>query len=199
VAAEALLEEDVTALLSWGTAGALHPELLPGSLLLPETVLSSRQTVFRTDASWRRRLVDRLGGDLDIYPDPLVESHAVVTTPQEKAVLREHCGASAVDMESASVARVARQARRPFMAIRAVCDPADRVLPAAALEAVDSRGRVRPVRLLRSLLRHPGELSHLIALTRDFRAALLTLSTVLRLTGAGLLSPQYTRNRPPSR
>jgi len=38
LAGRTLVKEGATALLSWGSAGALSTELFPGSLIIPETV-----------------------------------------------------------------------------------------------------------------------------------------------------------------
>ena len=46
LAAKALLERGVTALLSWGCAGGLDPKLSPGDLVLPKTVIAADQSAF---------------------------------------------------------------------------------------------------------------------------------------------------------
>lgn len=189
LAAETLLEKGVTALLSWGSAGGLYAALSAGSLVLPERVLSSDQVSFPVDAAWHERLSTRLSGHVDIHTGPIFQSSVVLRSPAEKTALFKKCGAIAVDMESAAVARVALQAKLPFMTMRAISDPADTALPASALAATDECGRLRPFRLLKNLVRHPRELFPLVRLGRNFRAAQSTLSTVVLLTGHRLLAP----------
>ena len=189
-ASEALIAEGVSALLSWGSGGALHPKLSPGNLVLPKSVIASQKNVFPTDADWHNRLVARLQNHLDIHSEPLAQSPSVLTSPREKSDFFYHNDAIAVDMESGSVAEMASRANLPFMAIRAIADTADMVIPASGLDAIDEYGRLRPMRLLSSLARKPSDLVLLARLSRSFRAARTTLETVVRLAGNDLLAFQ---------
>lgn len=189
LASEVLVEKGVTSLLSWGSAGGLLPALSPGSLILPERVLSSDQISFSVDAPWHERLCGRLSGHVDLHTGSLIQSPTVLRNPEEKLALFNQYGAIAVDMESAAVAQVALRAGVPFMAIRAVSDPAYMTIPPSAMTAIDECGRFRPLRLLQRLVRHPRELFPLVRLARTFPAAQTTLATVVILAGSRLLSP----------
>ena len=189
-ASRTLLEKGATALLSWGSAGGLAPELCPGSLILPKIIIASDRSVYHVDTSWHEGLCKRLKGQVDLHTEPLAESATVVRTPAEKAILFQQTGAIGVDMESAAVATVAREARVPFMAVRAVADPMDTTIPKCTLNGFDEFGRLNLLKLIRGLVRHPTELFPLIHLARDYRAAQRTLTFVMRLTGSDLLVPQ---------
>ena len=187
-ASELLIAEGATALLSWGSGGALHPKLSPGNLILPKSVIASQKDVFPTDADWHNRLVARLKNRLEIHSEPLAQSPSVLASPVEKSNFSNQNDAIAVDMESGSVAEMASRANLPFMAIRAIADTADMAIPASALNAIDEYGRLRPMRLLSSLARRPSDLVPLARLGRGFRAARTTLETVVRLAGNDLLA-----------
>ena len=187
LAAKALLEKGVTALLSWGCAGGLHPRVSPGDLILPKTVIAADQSVFYTDLDWHRCLHACLKGHVDLHTDPLIESPSVLTNFDEKLALSHRYGAVAVDMESAAVARVACQAGVPFMAIRAVADPPDMSIPLSSLAAVDEHGRVCLPRFLKKLLWHPADLFPLIRLGMCFHSARVTLKKVAHLAGKDLV------------
>jgi hopanoid-associated phosphorylase len=189
LASEGLVAKGVAALLSWGSAGGLHNALSPGSLILPEKILSSNQNSFFVDVAWHERLCERLSGHIEFHTGSIIQSPTVLRTPEEKIALFNQCGAIAVDMESAAVAQVALLAGIPFMAIRAVSDPANMTIPPSAMTAIDERGRFRPFRVLQRLARHPQEICPLIRLARTFRVAQTTLATVVLLTGSRLLSP----------
>jgi len=188
-ASETLVEKGATALLSWGSAGGLLATLSPGSLILPKKVLSSDQISFSVDTQWHERLCARLSGHADLHTGPLIQSPIVVKNSEEKIALFNRYGAIAVDMESVAVAQVALLAGVPFMAIRAVSDPAYVSIPPSAMTTIDECGRFRPVRLLQSIFRHPRELLPLVRLARTFRAAQTTLATVTRIAGPKLLAP----------
>jgi adenosylhomocysteine nucleosidase len=194
-ASELLIAEGAAALLSWGSAGALHPKLLPGNLILPKRVISFQKNVFPTDADWHNRLVARLTNRLEIHSEPLAQSPSVLASPMEKFNFFNQNDAIAVDMESGSVAEMASRANLPFMAIRVIADTADITIPASSLNAIDECGRLRPMRLLRSLARKPSDLVLLARLSRSFRAARTTLETVVRLAGNDLLAFQRTSDQ----
>ncbi len=188
-AADGLVAEGATALISWGCAGGLQESILPGTLILPDKIMTSDQTALFVDDSWRERLLQRLAKEVDVIGGALIESPAVLSSPPEKTALYKRSGALAVDMESAAIARVAASARLPFLAVRAVSDSAAMAIPALSLTATDAFGRVRLFQLLVSLARRPHHLSDLIRVGLGFHAAQKTLAKVARLGGPQLLAP----------
>ncbi len=189
LAAESLIDGGASALLSWGSAGGLAYGLKPGSLILPQKILSPDQTTFTVDAEWHERLRVRLNNHIEFDTGPLFQSSSVLKSPSEKKKLNEQYGAVAADMESASVARVASMARIPFIAMRAITDTADMVVPKSALAATEADGRLSLLGLFISLAHHPRELYSMYRLGRNFFAARRTLTTVVRLTDGGFLAP----------
>jgi adenosylhomocysteine nucleosidase len=185
-----LLGHGATALLSWGSAGGLIPTLSPGDLVLPGKVIGSDQSCYSTDPTWRGRLYGRLIGSLDLRQGSLAESVTALKSPAEKRVLFERTGAIAVDMESRAVAEVAQEAGVPFMAVRAIADPADTTIPQSPLRAVDEFGELSLLTLLSGLIGHPAQLFNLVRLGWNFRAAHVTLSKVARMAGSHLLIPE---------
>ena len=94
-----------------------------------------------------------------------------VADTHTKRRLSSQTGASAVDLESGAVARVAQRHRLPFAVLRAVCDPAQRTLPPAALAALDSGGGIRLARVLRSVIARPWQIPALLRLALDAASA----------------------------
>jgi adenosylhomocysteine nucleosidase len=173
VAAERLVARGATALISFGFCGALDPTLRAGDIVVPLAVLETGGS-YPTDPALSKAAGGWFGG-------LLVATENVVVTREAKRRLFEQTRAAAVDLESGAVARVAGRHDLPFTAIRAVCDPADRTLPPAALVAIDSRGGVRLIRVFRSLLRRPSQLPELLALARDAAAGRRSLTRVAAL------------------
>ncbi len=186
LAAEALVRDGAGALLSWGTAGALVPALARGSLLLPVTVMDPEGTRLAVDAAWRGRVIEALGDRLAWHDGALVQSAQVLAHPEDKARLAKRSGAVAVDMESAAVAAVAAAAGLPFLAVRVIADPYERLIPAELLGTFDAYGRVRALAFARALRRRPQVLADALRLAQDLRAAFATLRRVRALTGARL-------------
>ncbi len=176
-----LVRRGVSGLLSFGLAGGLDPALTPGTLVVPASVLEDGET-FATDPA----LSARLGG---ITHPRLLAASAIVVRACDKHALHRATGAGAVDLETGAVARAAREAGLPFAVLRAVCDPADRDLPPAALVALDGAGIIGLGRLLRSLAARPDQLPALLRLARDAaraRAALIRRVDDIRV-GGGLV------------
>lgn len=170
-AAEALVRDGVSGLVSFGLAGGLSPTLRPGALVVPGTVIEG-------DGAWSTDpdISARFGG---VTANAILAGTSIVATAAEKSRLFSATGAVAVDLESGAVARVAEARGLPFAVLRTICDPADRDLPPAALVALDQRGAIGLLRVIASVIAHPWQLPGLLALARDAgkaRAALLQVS-----------------------
>jgi adenosylhomocysteine nucleosidase len=163
LAAERLVSGGVTALISFGLAGGLDPALRAGSLLVPCAIITDGQRL-PTDP----RLSGRLGS---VSIPLLLGARDVIAGVAAKAALFAATGAAAVDLESGAVARVAAEHGLPFAALRAICDPAERDLPPAALIALDQRGVIGLARVLWSVLVHPAQVPGLLALAGDAATA----------------------------
>ena len=187
IEAARLVAEGAAGLVSFGVAGGLAPDLRPGALLLPETVVSRDGRSTPTDSGWRERLKARFEkGELAPPGGLLVGSDRVVATIADKQRLYETTGALAVDMESHEVAAIAGAARIPFVVVRAIADPYDRVVPQAALEALRPDGGARVLAVLGGVIREPGQLLALMRLGRDSAMALATLRRAAALAGPDL-------------
>jgi adenosylhomocysteine nucleosidase len=158
-AASRLIGRGVTALVSFGLAGGLDPALRPGTVIIPSVVLSEGET-FRADGV----LAARFGG---FSRHTMLGGSEVAVDAAAKQRLHASTGAHAIDLESGAVARVARAHGLAFVVVRAICDPAERDLPAAALVALDSRGGIGVGAVLWSVVARPWQIPGLLALARD--------------------------------
>jgi adenosylhomocysteine nucleosidase len=178
LAARRLIDAGADGIVSFGFAGGLDPTLPAGALVVAEAVAANGR-VWPAD----RRLSEHLGG----ITGPLcLGLDRVVASPDEKRHLNRETGAALVDMESGAVAAVAAEAGVPFAVLRAICDPADRTLPPAALVALNSAGRLAAIRLAMSILAGPGQMGALLGLARDAAVARRALrSRAMRMSPAG--------------
>lgn len=169
-AAENLLKQGATKLISWGCAAGLSQPLQPGTLILTDQCICADGTVIKSDQSWLQH-VQALLADQRPVIGTIAEANEVVRTSEEKLKVGSTLNAQALDMESAAVARVAKVNNLLFLAIRAIADPQTMNLPHAVINAVDEQGQVAIGKLLSYLFAHPGELPALIQLGRHFNSA----------------------------
>jgi adenosylhomocysteine nucleosidase len=166
------------ALASFGMAGGLDPALICGAVLLPEEVVTRDGTaVLCTAGEWRQRLRAALPVSCVAAGGRLLTSDVPLGSTSAKAVAWRESRAVAVDMESAAIAQVARQAGLPFIALRVIVDTASDQLPAAVI-AASAGGQLRVGRLLARLLRTPGDVGGLIRLSARYRIAMRMLGAV---------------------
>ncbi|MFZ0499503.1 MAG: hypothetical protein WAM52_10235, partial [Steroidobacteraceae bacterium] len=129
-------------------------------------------------SEWRERVRAALPASCVACGGKLLTSDRPVATPEAKAAAWRESRAAAVDMESAAIAQVARQAGLPFIALRVIVDTASDQLPAAVI-AASGGGQLRLGRLLAALLRAPGDVGGLIRLSARYRIAMRILTTVV--------------------
>jgi hopanoid-associated phosphorylase len=167
-------------LISFGIAGALQPELTPGTCIIGTTVLNQR---FEADDAWMGRL-------LAVLPDarrgPIMGSSKAVADVNEKAALYQATGAVAVDMESHVVGRIAAAHGLPFAILRVIADDAGQQLPPAAVGGMKPDGTPDIAAVLKSLASQPSQLPDLIRTAFAARRAMAELLRCHRLVGAGL-------------
>jgi adenosylhomocysteine nucleosidase len=163
IAARSLANAGIDSLLSFGLAGGLDPALRPGTLIVASSVIAGG--VQHPTDPWLSRV---LGGTT---PHVVLDAETIVPGVAAKRCLRLRTSAAAVDLESGAVACVAAARGMPFAVLRAICDPAERALPPAALAALDAHGVIGMWRVIASVAARPGQLPTLLALARDAAAA----------------------------
>lgn len=162
-AAAFLIARGVAGLVSFGLAGGLDPRLPAGAVLVPDAVLAANGR-WATNPALSAWLGGATGGL--VFGDG-----GILGTAGAKRALWQRTGAIAVDRESAAVARAAAAHGLPFAVLRAVCDPASRDLPHAALVALDNHGRIGALRVAGAVLSRPWQVPALLQLAGDARRA----------------------------
>lgn len=176
-----MIADGVSGLLSFGFAGGLDPALVPGDLVVAGTVVAPDGERYETHDGWRTALAEAAIDSVPITLGAIAGSDMTIATRAAKSKLRQATGAVAVDMESHAVAVAARAADLPFLAVRAIVDPAGRSIPNAALAGITPDGRARPFAVMARVLIRPWELPAMARLAEDARAAHRALRRVAAL------------------
>jgi adenosylhomocysteine nucleosidase len=123
----------LSGIISTGFACALNDAQVGDLLLGTEIVgdpLPVRHQPLPCAAEWASRAVQiAKEAGLEVIAGRFVSRSHVVCRGEEKRALAAETGAIAVDMESAALAKVARDAAVPFAVVRAVSDRRDEDLP----------------------------------------------------------------------
>lgn len=153
-----------------GVAGALQPDLRRGELMVAESVVDAHGTETRPcDEGLVQRAV-ALGARRGV----LMTTPRVVCSVAEKRLLSAR--ASAVDMESLGVARVASECGVPFVALRVISDRACEALPIDINCFLDTAGNIRRGALATAVLARRGGLCFLLRMNAAVRNASIRLA-----------------------
>ena len=177
-ASELLISRGATALLSWGFAAALDDRLKPGSVMLPERVVSATGESYPVSVEWHRRLYHTLSAKYPVGTDALLESETIVNTPDAKQTWAQRTQAVATDMESGAQARFALARRMPFVVVRVIVDTASTQIPENVMRALDSSGDVNVRSCLARAILRPADGIAMMKLGVQFNAARKTLKQI---------------------
>lgn len=190
-AAKELISKGVGGLVSFGFAGGIDEQIAAGTIVLATEVRDGRHDGTRSTDRWRQAVREAVQWRRQPVEEAIAAVDEIVSDVADKTRLRYQTGAAIADMESFAVGRAAHDAGLPFIAIRAVSDPALQSLPIMAIDAVDAHGKLRPGRVLWSLIRHPGQLRELIRLAGNTRAASEALGEVVRQISPDFRLPDF--------
>jgi len=185
-AARTLLSRGCDGLVSFGVAGGLDPALGSGSVVIADGVTAPDGGRISTDMAWAEGLVQAIGGRMAVTRARIAGSDTVFASVAGKRELRDSTGAVAVDMESHGIGEVATAAGIPFLAVRAIADPAARAIPSWVLNGVADDGGLRAADIIVPLLARPWMIWELIGLARENGKALGSLRRVASLGGPRL-------------
>ncbi len=159
-----LAEQRPALVITSGFAGGLDPTLARGVV------------VFEADAAFPfADLLEAAGARQ-------VRFHCadrIVVTAAEKRRLREKTGADAVEMESAAIHAVCREANLPCATVRVISDVADEDLPLDFNRFTRADQSLDLGKLALEVVRRPGLVARLLRLRRTTREAATRLAAVL--------------------
>ncbi len=162
--ADALSARQPPWVITGGIAGGLDPELRTGDAR------------FEAEAGFPK-LVEfaRLG----LVPGRFLLVEQVAATAAAKQRLRRETGADLVDMESAAIRELSREAGIPGATLRTISDTAAEDLPLDFSQLVDADQQLVWWKLAGAILRSPGRIPGLLRLQRSVGLATDRLAAIL--------------------
>lgn len=178
VAAEQLICDGASLLVSAGVAAGLRADAGTGAVMIPDSVYWQGQTLM-TEPALSGRLRDALVGEMHVMRGVHYAAEQMVLSPVEKRTIATHSGAGTLDMESGAVVAAAHASQTPVIVVRAVCDPVSTRITPLVGELLGGNGTVAVRDVLRLLAVRPYLLPEFINLGWRFSGALRSLSTAL--------------------
>jgi adenosylhomocysteine nucleosidase len=160
---EAIVMKPVTTLLSVGLAGACDPSLKIGDIVRAGVVIDTQSGERYSNSQFEQVLV----------------SAPAIASIKEKRRLYESYRAGAVDMEAATVARIAQAHNLPFQAIKAISDDASFELQELARFATQD-GQFREAAFAAYSVAQPRLWSKLFHLAVNSKRAIQSLTIELK-------------------
>ena len=150
-----------------GVAGGLDPGLTVGTVIACHRVLDAGGAIPPPDQERLGRLLEHAG----IPSGVAVQSPRIVGTVDAKRHARGTIDQPnlVIDLESATLGRMAAERGLPYLVVRAVSDGADDALPEIILTAQRQDGSIDHARIVRHALTHPGDAIRLSRLGRRVR------------------------------
>lgn len=165
---------------SAGFCGGLKPSLDVGHVVLVSRVVTDADMdqAFELDPEVVSLAADALSSTrLPVAQGCMVSVREAVLEPTSKRELGESRDALAVDMESAMLARMAKQRDIAFAGLRSVSDGVEDQLPREVLGFLDKAGRVQAGNILKFAIRGTGNMAELWRLKDRAKRATLALRT----------------------
>lgn len=176
----ALASGDIDLLVSAGLAGACEALLEPGLVAEATEVVDTRTGErYRTDAPAGVLVDPKYGSRKEIAKGIVLATASQIVTAAEKTRLRQTYGASMVDMEAATVARLARAHGVRFRAVKGISDGPEFEL-AGLSGFTGKRGEFLTVRFALHTMLRPWTWSKAIELGKSSNIALGGLRGKLR-------------------
>jgi adenosylhomocysteine nucleosidase len=170
-------------LIFTGFAGALDDNLVPGDLVIAESVTDARidpPMHYACDSQLFDLAVETaVNNHLPVAGRSLLCTDMIVQSPDEKMNLKRCYDCAVVDMESGPGAAISNILNVPFIVVRSIVDVQKDVLPASLGNVLKSDGKVSLKRLIIEAFKEPILIIHLIKLGLRSHAASRSLADFL--------------------
>jgi adenosylhomocysteine nucleosidase len=173
------------AVLSFGIAGGLDPSLSAGDVVVATGIIAAGRRWPTHPALADQLAATLLAGGISSKRADIAGVDAPVLHADDKTAMRLATGAAAVDMESHVACEFAERHGLIFAALRIVCDPAARSVPAVVANALRPDGEVDPLAVLADLIRKPMQVVALPRLATEARTSFRALGRCRDLLGIG--------------
>jgi adenosylhomocysteine nucleosidase len=170
------------AIVSFGLAGGLSPELRAGDIVIASSVVGHNGE-FATDDVWSGWLLTAIP---TAFYARIAGVDLAVASSAQRLELSGRVGALAVDMESHLIGQIAARHLMRFVAVRVVVDAVNRNIPETALTCLSRTGEARRSELGRRLAARPRDTLDILRLWADWLSARRALANACEILSASV-------------
>jgi len=184
-AAESVIRDlEPELLISAGFCGGIAPELRVGDLVVAKRMVivsenGLEELPSETPAAALNFAARQTASGVRVFSGTFAGTAVITPKAKLAEMLSNRYPCPVVEMESAAIALVAAENGIPLIALRSVSDPAHEELGFSLDEFCDSSLRIRPGRVLLTILRKPRIIPQLIRLAGNSRTAARSLTEAL--------------------
>lgn len=170
---QTLKNQGVKQLIGFGTAGGLNPQAKLGTVILPTHIINQDNNSPPIDISnqYTQSVHQNLRPHFEVWNNintVIAQSNKLVHTAQDKAYLFNKTKATAVDMESYTLACIAKKYNLPLVIIRLILDTAEKNIPSYASSFIATSGKLNYLSACTKPWMHPKEIAKLWDLYKDY-------------------------------
>ncbi|MBC7961821.1 MAG: phosphorylase [Steroidobacteraceae bacterium] len=171
-------------LISAGFCGGIAAELRVGDVVVAKKMVIVSETGIEDlptaiPAAGLNFVVRQSACGARVFGGTFAGTAVITSKAKLVGMLSNGCPCPVVEMESAAIALVAAENGIPLIAIRSVSDPVDEELGFSLDEFCDNSLRIRPGRVLLTILRKPRIIPQLVRLAGNSRIAAKSLTAAL--------------------
>lgn len=170
---------EIEAIISWGVAAGISPDLRTGDVVLPKHVIPVGAESMEINNPLLISLEQKLSKFSFVKLETrLAGTEELLIDAAAKKKLHQHTFAHVADMETAALFKFARTRDLNFAAIRAISDTSYDELPQCIANYTNQDGSVQLGGLLSEIVTNPVQWKHLIKVGMNFRKARKHLSII---------------------
>ena len=169
----------VSAVLSFGVAGALRPWLRPGAIVVADGVVDEHGKKFAVDRELTSAALLRLA-KLPVHRATFLGMDSIIIEPAGRARVRSELHAGVVDMESHIAAQWAAAHHLPFAVVRTISDASTLAVPDAMLHSINADGTINIANVASSVWSQPSQIPTLVSTSEGYAKALDALARCRR-------------------
>lgn len=163
-------------IVSFGFAGSTTEKLRCGDIIVPKQIVSKSGLVYGTSKKYREYFIKKL--PKNSFEKILYTSDQIINSITKKQEIFNRFNAFAVDMESASIQKIANKQNISFVCIRVILDDKLLCFPKEVENIFNNESKISKIEIVKLLIKKPSLFFILVKISYYFFKSLMVLRKV---------------------